>query len=33
MESQFSGIFQAKLVTKIIVFGSLETKCKAAFAV
>ena len=30
MESELSGIFQVKLVTKNIVFGSLGTQHKAA---
>ena len=33
MESELFGILQVKVVTKIIAFGSLETECKAAFAV
>ena len=33
MESELSGVFQLKMVTKNIVFGSLGTQHKAAFAV
>ena len=33
MESELSGIFQVKVVAKSIVFRSLGTQCKAAFAV
>ena len=33
MESELSGIFQVKVVTENMVFGSLGTQCKAAFAV
>ena len=31
MESELSGIFQVRVVTKNIVFGSLGTQRKAAF--
>ena len=33
MESELSGIFQVKVVTKNIVFGFLGTQSEAAFAV
>ena len=33
VESELSGIFRVKVLTKNVVFGSLGTQCKTAFAV
>ena len=33
VESELSGIFRVKVLTKNMVFGSLGTQCKTAFAV